>query len=54
MAEANWMKKEEKEKEMPRCDNCGNFIDECTCVCPYCGESTGCECCIGSDKVTGG
>ena len=38
----------------PICDRCGNPIDDCKCVCPYCGESSGCECCIGSDKATGG
>jgi len=30
----------------PICDRCGNLIDHCECVCPYCGESSGCECCI--------
>jgi hypothetical protein len=38
----------------PRCENCGEPIDQCKCVCPYCGETDGCTCCIGSDKVTGG
>ncbi len=36
------------------CENCGHPIDDCKCVCPYCGESAGCECCIGARAVTGG
>ncbi len=28
-----------KKEELPRCQNCGNPIDDCKCVCPYCGES---------------
>jgi hypothetical protein len=51
LAEAYRVKKKEEE---PRCDNCGNLIDDCRCVCPYCGESAGCHCCIGDDKATGG
>ena len=43
-----------KEKKELCCDNCGHPIDDCKCVCPYCGESAGCHCCIGNDKVTGG
>ncbi|HEX9262298.1 MAG TPA: hypothetical protein VF893_07195 [Candidatus Bathyarchaeia archaeon] len=43
-----------KEKKMPRCQNCGNLIDDCKCVCPYCGESADCTCCIGYGKATGG
>ncbi len=39
---------------VPRCDNCGEPIDDCKCVCPYCGETDGCTCCIGTEKVTGG
>jgi hypothetical protein len=45
------MKSEEK---MPLCEKCGCPIDECKCVCPYCGESSGCECCVGTDAATGG
>jgi len=30
------------------------MIDDCQCVCPYCGETTKCECCIGIEVVTGG
>ncbi|MEM2943721.1 MAG: hypothetical protein QW087_03160 [Methanomassiliicoccales archaeon] len=36
------------------CQFCGRPINQCACVCPYCGESCGCECCIGLDKATGG
>jgi hypothetical protein len=45
------MKSEEVE---PICEKCGYPIDDCKCVCPYCGESAGCECGIGIDKATGG
>jgi len=41
-------------KDLPRCINCGNFIDDCNCVCPYCGETAKCTCCIGTDKAAGG
>jgi hypothetical protein len=47
-------KKIETEASEPVCERCGYPIDDCKCVCPYCGESAGCECCIGNDKVTGG
>ncbi len=40
--------------DVPRCDGCSEPIDNCKCVCPYCGETDGCTCCVGSDKVTGG
>jgi hypothetical protein len=50
MAEAKRM----TEEYQPRCINCGNFIDDCICVCPYCGETAKCTCCIGVDKATGG
>ena len=35
------------------CDYCGNPLEACMCVCPYCGELNGCECCL-FDAVTGG
>jgi len=35
------------------CDLCGNPIDSCSCVCPYCGEREGCTCCL-FDAATGG
>jgi hypothetical protein len=43
-----------EKKTIPRCETCGNPIDDCKCVCPYCGETVHCTCCIGTDKVTGG
>ncbi len=48
------MKKKTTTPAVPRCDNCGEPIDDCKCVCPYCGETDGCVCCVGTDKVTGG
>jgi len=26
------------------CDDCKNPIENCTCVCPFCGERDKCEC----------
>ncbi|MGE5555473.1 MAG: hypothetical protein ACM3UY_04315 [Methanocella sp.] len=40
--------------DLPRCMYCGNFIDDCNCVCPYCGEYVKCTCVIGIDKASGG
>lgn len=48
---ANYMAQEE---ELPRCEKCGNPIDDCKCACPYCGETSGCDCCTGYGKATGG
>ena len=42
------------EVRVPICEKCGYPIDDCKCVCPYCGETSDCQCCIGTDKVTGG
>ncbi|WP_337863770.1 hypothetical protein [Nitrososphaera sp.] len=39
--------------EIVMCDNCGNPIESCMCVCPYCGKKDACECCL-HDAVTGG
>ncbi|MEM4284869.1 MAG: hypothetical protein QXS98_00650 [Candidatus Nitrosocaldus sp.] len=44
---------EEDEVEMVFCDICGNAIEACSCVCPYCGEREGCRCCL-FDATTGG
>ncbi|MEM0364086.1 MAG: hypothetical protein QW450_03775 [Candidatus Nitrosocaldus sp.] len=41
------------EVEMVFCDICGNAIEACSCVCPYCGEREGCRCCL-FDATTGG
>lgn len=38
---------------LPLCDNCGNPIESCMCVCPYCGKKDACECCL-YDAATGG
>ncbi|MEM1586167.1 MAG: hypothetical protein QXX99_02145 [Candidatus Bathyarchaeia archaeon] len=38
----------------PLCEKCGQPIDNYRCVCPYCCEASGCGCCIGADKATGG
>ena len=38
----------------PVCHGCGQPLDECACVCPFCGERTGCHCCIGLGIATGG
>jgi len=35
-----------KGEKIPLCENCGQPIDDCKCVCPYCGETSGCLCCI--------
>ncbi len=39
--------------EMVFCEICGNTIEACSCVCPYCGEREGCKCCL-FDATTGG
>ncbi|MCZ7372308.1 MAG: hypothetical protein O8C60_01395 [Candidatus Methanoperedens sp.] len=36
------------------CENCGYPFEECSCACPYCGETAHCGCCIGTNSVTGG
>lgn len=36
------------------CDRCAAPLDECKCVCPYCGESKGCMCAIGPDSPMAG
>ncbi len=38
----------------PGCHGCGLSLDDCACVCPFCGERTGCRCCIGLGTATGG
>lgn len=44
----------DSEEYAPICEKCGQSIDNCKCVCPYCDETSGCECCVGIDKATGG
>ncbi|HEY5606395.1 MAG TPA: hypothetical protein VIL45_07760 [Thermoplasmata archaeon] len=36
------------------CPRCGQPLEACSCVCPFCGESAGCRCCIGYGVATGG
>lgn len=40
-------------EDVVTCDYCGNPIETCMCVCPFCGERDACECCL-YDAVTGG
>lgn len=40
-------------EEVAMCDNCGNQLESCMCVCPYCGKEDACECCL-FDAATGG
>jgi hypothetical protein len=40
-------------EEVVMCDNCGNPLESCMCVCPYCGKKDACECCL-LDAATGG
>lgn len=39
---------------VPTCPPCGNYIEDCACVCPFCGERAGCRCCIGFGVPTVG
>ncbi len=39
---------------IPTCPACTEHIEECECVCPYCGERESCHCCIGYGLATGG
>ncbi len=39
---------------VPTCHACGRPFESCACVCPYCGEGSGCRCCIGLGIATGG
>ena len=47
------LRKQMASEEVAMCDNCGNQIESCMCVCPYCGKKDACECCL-YDAVTGG
>jgi hypothetical protein len=46
-------KQSDSKDDGTNCDYCGNPLEACMCVCPYCGELNGCECCL-YDAVTGG
>ena len=41
------------DEEFAICVECGNSIEKCICVCPYCGERDKCECAL-FDAATGG
>lgn len=43
----------EEENDITRCEICGNRLEFCICVCPFCGERDKCECCL-FDATTGG
>jgi len=36
------------------CERCYRPIDECVCVCPYCGKTDECDCALGYGRATGG
>lgn len=40
-------------EEFAICVDCRHAIEECMCVCPYCGERDMCECAL-FDAATGG
>ena len=42
-----------EDEEFAICIECGNSIEKCVCVCPYCGERDKCECVL-FDSSTGG
>ncbi len=46
-------KKKEDVEEFAICVECGNAIEKCVCVCPYCGERDKCECAL-FEAATGG
>jgi hypothetical protein len=46
-------KKTSDEEEFALCVECGNAIEKCVCVCPYCGERDKCECAL-FEAATGG
>jgi hypothetical protein len=46
-------KKKAKDEEFAICVECGNAIEKCVCVCPYCGERDKCECAL-FEAATGG
>ena len=44
---------EVSEEEFAICVECGNPLEKCQCVCPFCGERDKCECAL-FDAATGG
>ncbi len=49
----NEMGSNETEEEFAICVECGNPLEKCQCVCPFCGERDKCECAL-FDAATGG
>lgn len=47
------MPSDELDDEFVICVECGNPLERCSCVCPYCGERDKCECAL-FDAATGG
>lgn len=41
------------EDEFATCASCANPLENCQCVCPFCGERDTCECAL-FDAATGG
>ena len=41
------------EEDFAICVECGNPLENCQCVCAFCGERDECECALG-DSATGG
>lgn len=41
------------EEDFAICVECGNPLENCQCVCAFCGERDECECALG-DAATGG
>lgn len=52
LKQANDFPNNNKDEDMS-CDFCGNMLEACMCVCPYCGRGDKCECCL-HDSMTGG
>ncbi|CAI9831961.1 hypothetical protein IBTHAUMO2_510011 [Nitrosopumilaceae archaeon] len=48
-----WAGPEARVEEFAICVECGNPLEGCSCVCPYCGERDRCECAL-FDAATGG
>ena len=40
------MSSDNTKEEFTICDDCKNPIENCTCVCPFCGERDKCECAL--------
>jgi len=40
------MSSDNTNEEFTLCDDCKNPIENCSCVCPFCGELVKCECVV--------